>query len=50
MHALKLPGVSVENKAALMGRAVEMPVAITPAVIGGVVLSAAKAPIWLEPA
>ena len=47
MRALKLSGVSVENKAALTGRAVDMPVAITPAVIGGVVLSAAKAHIRL---
>lgn len=44
MFALALPGVAVEIEAALMGRAVVAPVAITPAVIGGVVLGAAESP------
>lgn len=42
--ALSLPGVAVEIKATLMGRPVVREIAITPAVMGSVMLRTAKGP------
>ena len=44
VFALALPGPAIEIEAALMRRAVVTPVALAPAVIGGVVLGATEAP------
>ena len=44
MFPLTLPGPAVEIKTALMLGAVVAPVAVTPAVIGGVMLGSAEGP------